>query len=118
MEKIPTAKEIIDIDYYHLHLDTDSICLGSIETAMIEFAKLHVEAALKEVSGKMFNTYHTVCEDGSTKGVFKTQEEALNLADKLNFNSRLYHDWVKITRLIGGYYEDSILNSYPLENIK
>ena len=47
MEKIPTAKELIETDYYHLHLDTDSICLGSIETAMIEFAKLHVEAALK-----------------------------------------------------------------------
>ena len=52
MEKIPTAKELIETDYYHLHLDTDSICLGSIETAMIEFAKLHVEAALKEAMYK------------------------------------------------------------------
>jgi hypothetical protein len=50
MEKISTAKELIETDYYHLHLDTDSICLGSIETAMIEFAKLHVEEALKEAS--------------------------------------------------------------------
>ena len=50
MEKIPTAKELIETDYYHLHLDTDSICLGSIETAMIEFAKFHVEAALKAAS--------------------------------------------------------------------
>ena len=50
MEKISTAKELIETDYYHLHLDTDSICLGSIETAMIEFAKIHVEAALKEAS--------------------------------------------------------------------
>ena len=49
---IPTAKELIETDYYHLHLDTDSICLGSIETAMIEFAKLHVEAALKEAMYK------------------------------------------------------------------
>ena len=47
---IPTAKELIETDYYHLHLETDSICLGSIETAMIEFAKMHVEAALKEAS--------------------------------------------------------------------
>ena len=47
MKNIPTAKELIETDYFHLHLDTDSICLGSIETAMIEFAKLHVEAALK-----------------------------------------------------------------------
>jgi len=49
---IPTAEKFIENDYYHLHLDTDSICLGSIESAMIEFAKLHVEQALKEASKK------------------------------------------------------------------
>ena len=57
MEKIPTAKELIETDYYHLHLDTDSICLGSIETAMIEFAKLHVEAALK-ARDELYQTYY------------------------------------------------------------
>jgi hypothetical protein len=118
MEKIPTAKELIETDYYHLHLDTDSICLGSIETAMIEFAKLHVEAALKEVSCKLYDTYHTVCEDGTTKGVFKTQEEALNFANTLNNTTKLYHDWVKVVRLGGGMSTDSILKSYPLENIE
>jgi hypothetical protein len=61
MGKIPTAKELIETDYYHLHLDTDSICLGSIETAMIEFAKLHVEAALKNASEKIKLT-DEVCE--------------------------------------------------------
>jgi hypothetical protein len=39
MKNLPTAKELIETDYYHLHLDTDSICLGSIETVMIEFAQ-------------------------------------------------------------------------------
>ena len=53
---IPTAKELIETDYYHLHLDTDSICLGSIETAMIEFAKLHVEAMMKEMEQKLLDT--------------------------------------------------------------
>jgi len=56
MEKIPTAKELIETDYYHLHLDTDSICLGSIETAMIEFAKLHVEAMMKDMEQKLLDT--------------------------------------------------------------
>lgn len=53
---IPTAKELIETDYYHLHLDTDSICLGSIETAMIEFAKLHVEAMMKDMEQKLLDT--------------------------------------------------------------
>jgi hypothetical protein len=56
MEKIPTAKELIETDYYHLHLDTDSICLGSIETAMIEFAKLHVEVMMKDMEQKLLDT--------------------------------------------------------------
>jgi len=49
---ISTAEKFIENDYYHLHLDTDSTCLASIHDAMIEFAKLHVEAALKEASEK------------------------------------------------------------------
>jgi hypothetical protein len=81
MEKIPTAKELIETDYYHLHLDTDSICLGSIETAMIEFAKLHVEAALKEASERY-------------------EYDEIHISDNPEF------------------LKDSILNSYPLENIK
>lgn len=84
MEKIPTAKELIETDYYHLHLDTDSICLGSIETAMIEFAKLHVEAALKEAA------HESQCYN---KAKFSGDE-----------------NWVVDI--------DSILNSYPLDQIK
>lgn len=37
--------------------------------------------------------YRTVCEDGSVKGEFDTQQEALDLANKLNETSNLYHDW-------------------------
>jgi|LakMenEpi03Aug12_release.lakeMendotaPanAssembly.Ray.scaffolds.fasta_scaffold4325411_1 hypothetical protein len=47
---VPTATEFIENDYYHLHLDTNSTCLASIHDAMIEFAKLHVEAALEAAS--------------------------------------------------------------------
>jgi hypothetical protein len=123
MEKIPTAKELIRLQFCEGEFDEIMDCLnGSIEPditqAMIEFAKLHVEQALKEVSCKLYDTYHTVCEDGTTKGVFKTQEEALNFANTLNNTTKLYHDWVKVVRLGGGMSTDSILNSYPLENIK
>lgn len=110
MEKIPTAEEFLNWK--------PGIFADPVADWMIEFAKMHVEAALKEASEKMFDTYHTVCEDGTTKGVFKTQKEALNLANQLNAKSKLYHDWVKVTRLIGGYDKDSILKSYSLDNIK
>ena len=89
MEKIPTAKELIETDYYHLHLDTDSICLGSIETAMIEFARIHVEAALKEASQKAKITERKKVID-NTGG------------------------YVRIPTI----YKKHILNAYPLENIK
>lgn len=109
---VQTAEEFLKRDESGVYTEVD------ITKAMIDFAKLHVEHALKEASEKMFDTYHTVCEDGTTKGVFKTQKEALNLANQLNAKSKLYHDWVKVTRLIGGYDKDSILNSYPLDKIK
>lgn len=120
MEKIPTADEFLNKEYYHIVLDSKDtwVNVGDIERAMVEFAAIHVEAALKSASKKMFDNYHTICEDGKIKGVFKTQEEALNLANKLNAKSKLYHDWVKVTRLIGGYDKDSILTSYSPDNIK
>ena len=49
MEKIPTAEEFLgkNIDYV---LEKD--CKEDVEQAMIEFAKLHVQKALKEASEK------------------------------------------------------------------
>ena len=114
MEQIPTAKEFyqnyIEENNHDSHVD--------IEEMLIEFAKLHVEAALKESSGKLYDTYHTVCENGTVKGVFRTQQEALNLANHLNETTDLYHDWNRVVRLGGGMSKDTILNSYPLDNIK
>jgi hypothetical protein len=123
MEKIPTAEEFLKKNFSpHTGEGTGDIYEyyypEDVLEIMIEFAKLHVEQALKEASGKLYDTYHTVCEDGTTKGVFKTQEEALNFANTLNSTFTLYHDWVKVVRLGGGMSTDSILNSYPLENIK
>ncbi len=57
MEKIPTASELIRLQFCEGEFDEIMDCLnGSIEPditqAMIDFAKLHVEAALKEASQK------------------------------------------------------------------
>ena len=53
---------------------------GDIKKAMIEFAKLHVEAALEEANRKVIVTYY-------------------------------YDEGIRVNK-------DSILNAYPLENIK
>jgi hypothetical protein len=110
MAEIPTAEEFLQ--------NSDKTTFNAIENTMIEFAKLHVEAALKEASDKLYDTYHTICEDGTIKGVFRTQQEALNLANHLNKTTDLYHDWNKVVRLGGGMSKNTILNSYPLTNIK
>ena len=80
MEKVPTACEFITSTPGHLTGDVDD------ETLMIEFAKMHVEAALKEASEKADTIY--VEEDGCATG-----------------------DYYEVDK-------DSILNSYPLTNIK
>lgn len=88
MEKIPTAKKLINSkesdgvflsngNYYY----SEYIDLKKVRKLMIEFAKLHVEAALKEASVKA----SVYADEGG------------------------YSEFVD---------ENSILNSYPLENIK
>ena len=76
MEKIPTARE-----FYDVHDSDDAVVM------MIDFAKMHVEAALKEASE--------------------------------NAKAHLEHngEWVS-TNVKSRVNKDSILNSYPLENIK
>lgn len=89
---IPTAEEFLnnsnninykELEPFNLHLDI----LPFIEADLIEFAKLHVEAALKEAS---INA--------------ETKEECGN-----PYNPEDYYYVVN---------KDSILNSYPLTNIK
>jgi hypothetical protein len=117
MEKIPTAEEFYS-SYCNNRNSTGTLNGFERLDILKEFARLHVEAALKESSGKLYDTYHTVCENGTVKGVFRTQQEALNLANHLNETTDLYHDWNIVVRLGGGMSKDSILNSYPLTNIK
>jgi len=64
-----------------------------VEKSMIEFAKMHVTAALKEASKKVEHTIDTDWVD--------------------------FHDFSKGHNGINVIIDkDSILNSYPLENIK
>jgi hypothetical protein len=84
MSKIPTAKEFLNTQKNYtenlsvLPLDTSKI----IKQNMIEFARLHVEAALKEVLENI------PCLSSSTD--IASYEEV----------------------------EETVLNAYPLENIK
>ena len=73
MEQMPTAEEWLK------HFEENAYPSTSISECMIEFAKLHVEAALKEASEK------SIKKEGQ-------------ITDR------------KLS--------ESILNSYPLENIK
>ena len=76
MSKIPTVEEFLK--QFELG-NTGKIDIEDSKEAIIEFTKLHVEAALKEASEK---------------------------AEKL-----MSHSWEK-------EYQQSIINSYPLTNIK
>ena len=82
MSKIPTAEEFLNKKKYPLFNENGGLGIHYVKEAMIEFAKLHVEAALKEA------------EKETIKYISKTIIE-LNM-----------------------YNKNSILNAYPLTNIK
>jgi len=92
MKDLPTAEEVIEqyLRGDRVHDDINKVVdeEEAIE-AMIEFAKLHVEAALKEASENA--TVTPIDHEEISEGSF---------------------------RPIWGVDDDSILNSYPLKNIK
>lgn len=82
---IPTAKEVLEL-HYNMDRDEDGHPVyydWSIKDAMIEFAKLHVEAALKAAS------------------------------ENVKYREQITMQGVQRT-----FSVNSILNAYPLENIK
>ena len=91
-KEIPTARiflqNLIEENNYDSNID--------IEDAMIEFAKLHVEAALKEA---YLNSEMRVSENDTNE--FQS------------FTDNYDDGYVTIT-----VSKDSILNAYPLNNIK
>ena len=83
IKKIPTAEEVIaKIVKFESANDTIECTVYSLSQVMIEFAKLHVEAALKQAS-----------------------EKAITIRDKEFFTLHTVS-------------KSSILNAYPLPNIK
>jgi hypothetical protein len=86
MSNLPTAKEFLNRDESGVFSDVD------IARAMIEFAKLHVEAALKEAANKADITY-----------LLKKRFLLLRASESWDF---IIVD------------KKSILNAYPLEQIK
>ena len=103
--KIPAAEEIankIDEDFYKENFYYLSLTNPQefAEKVAIEFAKLHVEAALKQASEKaMLKIVNT--EE------FKDIEEGEDLVDSYECGSDVIHISV-----------NSILNAYPESNIK
>ena len=91
MEKIPTAEEILNDKVYITQDGIEDVhdSLSTVADVMIEFAKLHVEAALKEASEKA--TVTPIDHEEISEGSFRS---------------------------IWGVDDDSILNSYSLDNIK
>ena len=87
MSKIPTAEEFFE---QHIQRGVNNTHSNYLNTA-IEFAKIHVEAALKKASEKAVTDYEYAGETGE-------------------FDDISVYD----------YFVDkkSILNAYPLENIK
>lgn len=83
MEKVPTAESFLAEKFPEFEdLDNGNVWVN-IEGTMVEFAMIHVEAALKAASEKYIEFYEGSVEDGELEKI-----------------------------------KDSILDSYPLENIK
>lgn len=101
MNNIPTAEEFLQehpliSHYYDDEQEWEVVPTEQVQQAMIEFAKLHVEAAKKEIAE---NSKIELSKNWVTKEQTIYPGEAISpITIKVN--------------------QDSILNSYPLDNIK
>jgi len=96
MNKIPTGEEFLN-NFNKKHGNIDKLYYDSyVKRAMIEFAKLHVEAALKEA---FLNSEMRVSENDTN--------------EYPSFTNNYDDGYVTIT-----VNADSILNAYPLDKIK
>ena len=105
MEKIPTAEEVIDkmVKFASVN-DTINCTVYSLSQVMIEFARMHVEAALKQASEKAtwkYESFDTYFGDSRNFDFIDTDG-----AGDPSTGHNVFVD------------KDSILNSYPLTNIK
>jgi len=101
MENVITAEEFVENKYpFFEDLDSGNIWVN-IDNLMIEFAKLHVEAALKAASEKAM-----VEAEPEIGRITVKKEIEISEFDTLKFN------------YVFGVDQKSILNAYPLTNIK
>lgn len=105
-----TAKEFLKT----LPKDSNWELSSIVENAMIEFAKYHVEQALKEVNNKRLLRI----ESGYGRVEERNPLEPTNIVSIRSDYGRTYYghgdssyDYITVD-------ESSIINAYPLENIK
>ena len=106
MEKLPTAQELGNKLYQPIGMNCNEFAIK----LAIEFAKLHVEAALEAASeeAKLKHNYHDEVYDS-------------NYCDKVNAefcSLRTDGDGMPYGADLLNIDKESILNSYPLTNIK
>ena len=92
--KIPSAVEVFLKHCPDLHKDTDHVIIESIYDAMVEFAKIHVKAALE-----------AAYNNASLK------EEEFEIDEQICWNSSEMGDCYVLDK-------NSILSAYPEELIK
>ena len=90
-----TAEKFLIKKNYPLYNNFGGLGMYYVKEAMIEFAKMHVQEALKQASEKAFVEYI----DLNTDEIFDYTDVITDDDVEVNIN------------------KDSILNAYPLENI-
>ena len=106
MSKIPTAEEFLDANTSGI---IDEI---KCKELMIEFAKLHVEAALKEAAIKA-----KILEKSNWGKWEDSENEKGNLEEKVSVKINHYGHGDCSYQILTVSHE-SILKAYPLTNIK
>jgi len=98
MSRLPTAKDMVDKwqDIALNNIKSDIQDDNSLENTLIEFAKLHVEAALKEAAEKA----------------------RVQMSNGYGVNEIIIHPNSLVHTAVITANAASILNSYPLDNIK
>jgi hypothetical protein len=110
MSNIPTAEEFLcmkDVDDCDMILSTT---IHNVRKAMIEFAKLHVEAALKAAS----ENAEIRINDNYSESYSLVKSEIVNYNSMGVYN--VYAEECTNHRI--EVFEESILNAYPLDLIK
>jgi hypothetical protein len=103
-KKVPTAEEVFK-EYHGFEADHSS---SDIIDLMIEFAKIHVEAALKEASEKAKVQGYSYDYESNSRTDLDVYGAEMNVDGVTDCDTGLYVSTNK----------ESILNAYPIENIK